>query len=259
MSRLRRFDPDELGNAGRDDRDDALAAGHWLDEAANLPPIAPSAGFGDRVMAALAAEPTPAPAGFLAPLRRRGFIRGFGASVRQAWSSVGAGRPLLVRAPALAYVLAVAIAGTSLAGVATVGVAGALGVFQPRPSQSAPPETPGPTLPPQPTTGPPPSDGPSGESEPPQVGESDDPAGSTEPSDDHGGDAGPGSSGSGSDDNSGPGSSGSGSGSDDSSGPSSTSGSGSDDGGSSSGSGSTPRPTDTPRPTGTPKPTETPH
>lgn len=235
MSGQRRLDSDELGSARQDELDAAMVAGRWLDDAVDRMTVTPGSAFADRVMGAIAGEPAPAPAGFLAPLRRRGVVFGFAASVRQAWASMGgAGRPLLVRAPALAYVLAVAIAGTSLAGVATLGVAGALGIFDARPSQTAPPQTPGPTPAPARTSQPTESPVPSGESAPPESGppsaspeESDDHEGSSGPdeSDDHGDNSGPGSSDSGSDD-----------------------GSGSDDA----------EPSDTPRPTGTPRPTESP-
>ena len=258
MSGPRRFDPVELGSDHDASLDEALEIARWLEAAADPtggPTVSPSTGFGDRVMAAIADEPSPAPAGFLAPLHRRGLLGGFVASIRQAWRSMGgAGRPMLVRAPALAYVLVVVIAGTSIAGVATVGVAGALGVFKPAPTLTPTPlpVLPGPTLAP-PETSPGLSEEPSAEPESPDPGESDDASGSPDGSDDHGGNSGPGSSGSGSgsDDNSGPGSSGSGS--DDSSG------SGSDDSGSGSGSTATPKPSATPRATGTPKPSETPH
>jgi uncharacterized membrane protein YgcG len=248
----RRFGPEDLGTDRSDELDDARTAAAWLDEAADVPDVSPSAGFGDRVMAALEGEPAPRPAGFLAPVRRLGLLGGFAASVRQAWTALGgSGRPVLARASALAYVLVVVIAGTSLAGVATVGLAGVLGVFDARPTQSAPPQTPGPTDPPARTELPTPHSAPptAGQTDEPSASpdESDDHEGSGEPesSDDHGGD----SSGSDSSD-SGSGDSSSGSndsGSDDSS--SGSSDSGSDD--SSSGSES--------EETGTPKPTETPH
>jgi hypothetical protein len=248
----RRFDPSDLGPGGGRESDEALSAGAWLDAAMLDVPVQPSRDFGDRVMAALATEPTPAPAGFLAPLRRRGYVAGFAASVRQAWASAfTGGRPAMVRASALAYVLAVAIAGTALAGAATIGVGSALGILGPSPTQSPAPVTPAPTNLAEPSgLQAPETNGPEASEEP---GESDAP-GAT---DDHGGNSGPGSS----DDHSGGDSSGPGSsdGSDDHSGPSGTS--GSDDSGSGSGSGSsetsTPRPSDTPRPTGTPKPTST--
>ncbi len=243
MTGPRSFDRNELGTDRPDELDHALTAAAWLDEAVDVTHVAPSAGFGDRVMAALTDEPAPSPAGFLAPVRRRGYVAGFVASFRQAWASVGGGgRPVLARASALAYVLAVVIAGTSLAGVATVGIAGALGILGPTATQTAAPNTLGPTTAPRPT------ELPSSISAPPATpGESEEPSespdasddhggsggGGAEPSDDHGDSSGPGSSGGDDGDHSGPGSSGS----------------GSDDSGSGSG---------TPRPTGTPEPTETP-
>jgi uncharacterized membrane protein YgcG len=245
--------PAELGTTDPADLAAALEAAHRLVGAIEEAPITSSGRFTDRVMAALAAEPSPAPTGFLAPLRRRGIVGGFGASVRQAWASIGApGRPTFARATALAYVLAIAIAGTSLAGAATITVAGALGLIGPHESQ--PTQTlPAQTLPPES------SEQPSAESEPPGPEESESPSvspdasddhggggGGPVPSDDHGGNSGPGSSaGSGSDDGSGGGGSGATA--------SPTGGGGSDD----SGGSSTPRPTQTPRPTETPKPTST--
>ena len=166
MTGGRRFDPTELGTDQPDELEDALAAAAWLGTAADIPAVAPSPAFTDRVMAALADEPAPSPVGFIVPLRRRGFLPGFAASVRQAWSSLGGGgRPFLARASALAYVLAVVVAGTSLAGVATIGVAGALGMLGPTATQSAAP-SPGPvTSPDQP-----PSPSPSIQSAPPTPG-----------------------------------------------------------------------------------------
>jgi hypothetical protein len=238
----RRFDLEELGGDAPGERDDAATAAAWLDAAMLDVPAHPTADFTDRVMTALEHEPTPAPGGFLAPVRRLGFLAGFVASVRQAWASASTGgRPAMVRASALAYVLAVALAGTALAGVATVGVGSALGIIGPSSTQTPMPATPGPTETSEPSgLEPPESTEPPGSTEP---GESlgpdatDDHGGGAgpEPSDDHGDNSGPGSSGSGSDDNSGPSSS-----------------SGSDDHG-----GETPGPTSTPRASGTPKPTQT--
>jgi hypothetical protein len=239
----RDLEPAEIGTTDPADLAAALETAHRLAGAIEEAPTTSGARFTDRVMAALAAEPSPAPTGFLAPLRRRGIIGGFGASVRQAWASIGApGRPTFARATALAYVLAVAIAGTSLAGAATITVAGALGLIGPHESQ--PTQTlPAQTLPPES------SERPSAESEPPGPEASESPSespgasddhggggGGLMPSDDHGGNSGPGSSGGGSDDASGGGGGG-----------------GTDDGGVSS----TPKPTQTPRPTETPRPTST--
>ena len=244
MTGPRRFDPTELGAGTPGELEGAAKGAEWLEASMLDVPVRPSPEFGDRVMAVLQGEPTPAPAGFLSPVRRRGLVSGFASSVRQAWASAfTSGRPAMVRASALAYVLAVAIAGTALAGAATIGVGNALGILGPTSTHTPAPATAAPTdlaepsgLEPPETTEPNGSEEP-GESESP--GASDDHGGSSGPdaSDDHGGG-----------DNSGPGSSG---GSDDHSGPDS-SGSGSDDH-----EGSTPRPSSTPHPSGTPKPTET--
>jgi uncharacterized membrane protein YgcG len=204
-------------------------------------PTSPGPVFSDRVMAALADEPVPSTTGFLAPLRRLGLVAGFAASVRQARVAMATGRPMLTRAAALAYVLAVAIAGTSLLGATTVGVAGALGILGPGPTPSPTPTIALPSPSPDTLQSPMPSLAPPSPDASNEPGES----GSPDASDDHGGGSGP----EPSDDHGG-------------SGGSDTSGSGtsgSDDGsGSSDGSG-TPRPTDTPRPTETLKPTQTPH
>ena len=229
MSGERRFGADELGPTQGSELDDAIEAVQALEGLADDTAVRTGPAFTDRVMAALADEPSPAAAGFLAPLRRRGLVTGFGESLRQAWASTRAGRPAFARAAALAYVLVVAIAGMSLAGAATFGAAGALGLLGPNATVSPSPE---PTLPPistpAPSVQPAPSVAPSESPEPSETAEpSDDHGGEgAEPSDDHSG------SGDGGDD----GSSGSGGGS----GPSATDDhSGSDDGsGSDSGSGS---------------------
>jgi hypothetical protein len=237
----RRLDPTELGPGGPAELDEALTTAAWLEGSMLDVPIRPGPDFAGRVMAALADEPTPGAAGFLVPLHRRGLVAGFLASVRQAWTAASTGgRPVAMRATALAYVLAVAVGGTALAGVATVGVGSALGIIGPS-TTATPPPTPAPTdiaeptgLP-SPMTAPPEPSREPGESEGPDA--TDDHGGSSGPvpSDDHGGSdsSGPGSSGSDSDDHSG-------------------SSSGSDDSAS-----ATPRPTGTPRPTDTPEPTQT--
>lgn len=250
----RTVDAAELGTTDAADLADALASARRIEAAIDDTVIAPGALFSDRVMAALADEPVPAPTGFLAPLRRRGVIAGFGASVKQAWASIGApGRPRLARGAALAYVLAIAIAGTSLAGAATITVAGALGIIGPHQAQ------PTPTLPAQ-MTSPEPSYRPSAESEPPGPEASNDPSSGPDATDDHGGGAQP------SDDHggssSGAGSIGGGGGGDDGS-ASGISGAGSatasptGGGGDDRGGSSTPQPSPTPRPTETPKPSST--
>jgi hypothetical protein len=242
----RGFDPGELGTARADEIEDALIAASRLRAATDDTSVRPSAGFAERVMTAIADEPAPSAVGFLAPLSRGGFRVGFGASVRQAWATAfGGGRPVFARATALAYVLAVAIAATSLAGVATVGIAGALNQLGPTPTQSKAPETPGPSIAPDATTEP------SEASEPPE------PAGSPEPSEspesagesEHPGDDGSGSGSSGS--------GGSGSGSHETARP--TSSGGGDDGSEPESSGSGSDKSDSESGSSTPKPSETPH
>jgi hypothetical protein len=198
MSGPFRLGSDELGQVDAADVEavrEALAA---LELAADEAAVVTGAAFTDRIMAALADEPSPAPTGFLLPIRRRGLLAGFAASVREAWASVGAGRPAFGRAAALAYVLVVAVAGTSVVGAATFGAAGALGLLGPQRSAEPSPEpsiapliTPEPTLvPPTPTSTP--SIEPSETPEGPES--SDDHGGGSgpEPSDDHGGNSGPG-------------------------------------------------------------------
>jgi hypothetical protein len=235
--------PDELGDG--DDRElrDALATGRALDASIDDVPMRVSEDFTRRVMTAVAREPVPGPVGFMTPLRRHGLLAGFGESVRQAWAAIGsAGMPSLARATALAYVLVVVIAGVALTGAATVGVGGALGLFDPTNRTPAPTATPTPSpelaLPtPGPQTAPLETAEPGESEEPSDDPEaSDDHGGSDEPDDDDGGNSGPGSSGDGDDD-------------------ASSGDSGSDDG---SGSGSDSG-TATPRPTETTKPSETPH
>jgi hypothetical protein len=236
----RNVHPEELGDADGMELQDALRVGNRLSDAMDDLPVTPGEDFSDRVMSALADEPTPGTTGFLAPLRRRGFPAGLTESVRQALAAVGSGRPVLGRSAALAYVLAVAIAGISLTGAATLGAAGALGLLgstatqSPQPTVAEPVPAPSPTSPPAipPTPAPSPN-----ASEPPDAPTPSPTESENEPegSDDRGGNDGPGGGGddSGSDD-SGSGSDDSGSGSDDSGSGSDHSGSGSDDSRSSS-------------------------
>ncbi|HTK44284.1 MAG TPA: hypothetical protein VL749_02880 [Patescibacteria group bacterium] len=220
------FGPEELGPTEGSELDDSLEAIRSLETVAADANVRTGTAFTDRVMAALANEPSPAPAGFLLPLQRRGLLAGFGQSVRQAWASIGAGRPTFARAAALAYVLVVAIAGTSLVGAATFGAAGALGLLGPHESvapspatTTAPVTTPAPPAEPAPTLEPAESPEPSETAEP----SDDHGGGGVEPSDDHsGGGAEP------SDDHSG----------------SDSGGDGSDDGSGGSGGGPRPSPTD---------------
>ena len=151
----RNVHPDELGEAEGMDLQDALRVGNRLVEAVDEVPMPADEDFVDNIMAALADEPTPGTTGFLVPLRRSG-IRGFRESFREAWASLGAGRPIVGRSAALAYVLAIAVAGVSLTGAAALGTAGALGLFSATPTESPAPPTPTPTVAP-PTVAPSPS------------------------------------------------------------------------------------------------------
>jgi len=200
-----RFDIDELGPTEGNELDDALEGVAALERVAEDVPVRAGTAFSDRVMAALAAEPLPGAAGFLLPLRLRGPFRGFTESVRQAWASIGNGRPAVARATALAYVLVVAIAGTSVVGAATFGAAGALGLLEPQhTSQPTPEPTVAPSLTPEPSDDSPEASEESEPSESPEAVEpSDDHGGGGEPqaSDDHGGNSGSGG-GSGGDDGS---------------------------------------------------------
>ena len=190
----RNVHPDELGDAQGMDLHDAIRVGNRLVESMDDVPVTTGEDFSERVMAALADEPTPGTTGFLVPLRRQGFLAGLGESVRQAWAAAGSGRPIIGRSAALAYVLAVAVAVVSLTGAATIGTAGALGLFDPRPTESptAPPPTTAPPTAPSPSI--PPTTAPSTDtSEPPAptptpTDTDDGPDGS----DDHGGNSGPG-------------------------------------------------------------------
>ena len=80
-----------------------MAAARELESLAAATDIAPGAGFSDRVMAAVAAEPTPRPMKAAASAARRGAVLGvlaaFGDLWRVAWTG---GRPLAARAPAMA-------------------------------------------------------------------------------------------------------------------------------------------------------------
>jgi hypothetical protein len=239
------FRPSELDGseqrAGDADLAGAYAIARELEASLPSESIGPSADFTDRVMAAVALEPAPRAAGFLAALRARPGLAGLATSVRAAWAVVGGGpgRPMRARGFALAYVLAVLVIGTSLTGVAAYGAAGALGLFDadasPTPSVQetvAPSTTPAPSASPSPTVTPSPS--PTESVEPTksvEPSESVEPSGSSEPeeSDDHGGDS--------------PGAS--------------------DDGASSPEPSlddeSAAEPSDTPRPSDTPKPSQTPN
>jgi hypothetical protein len=146
-----RFGPEELDDVAGI-RPDELAAetrlARDLESVAARGTVGLTAGFADRVMAAVAAEPVPAPMRAAGAALRRGALVGVLASVRDAWRvTFSGGFPVAVRAQALALVLVVA----GLAGGTGLAAAGAAGLFEGNHA------TPGPSLvAPTPPRGPPP-------------------------------------------------------------------------------------------------------
>lgn len=199
----RRFDPSELGGGEDAELAGIFATARDLESFAATETLAPTAGFEDRVMAAIAGEPRP------------GVIvaGGFMATLRQAWRTASSGgRPLVLRGQAFALLLIVALAVGSLGSVAVIGSARLLlpdGLPPPTVLSSPPPSLNESTPSPSPSRSPSPSPSPTVTPSPTETVE---PSGT----DDHGG-----SSGSGSGNGSGSGSS---SGGDDSSGSGGTSG-----------------------------------
>lgn len=173
-----RFDPTELAPSDGASPSDAELAqatriGRELERYRGASEVRPSAEFADRVMAAVAAEPPPVAAGWLRGWRPASAL----ASFRDAWRVAvgGPGRPMSVRAGALAYVLIAVIGLTAIGGAAAFGVAGALGVFDasPSPSPSLPPPSALPSPSPAPVTPTP--------SIEPSPGASEEPTNSTDP------------------------------------------------------------------------------
>ncbi len=160
---IRRFDPSELVAPGEPalpvaEQADALLAARDLETLAANDLIRPTEGFEDRVMAAIATEPAPRLVVRPASAVRGGRLGAFLIAVRESWgvASTG-GRPLAVRAQALAFVVLVVVAAGSMTTVAAVGVGSLLAnrgpaatdappSIQPAPTESAEPsETPAPT------------------------------------------------------------------------------------------------------------------
>ena len=88
----RRFDPSELDLDLDPEAAELVATARDLESYASTGLVTPTVGFEDRVMAAIADEPMPRPAG-----------RGLIATARDAWAiAFGPGRPVLLRAQAFA-------------------------------------------------------------------------------------------------------------------------------------------------------------
>ncbi|MEK6719585.1 MAG: hypothetical protein AABZ33_02810 [Chloroflexota bacterium] len=169
------LDDESAGYGAGSDRRNALEMGRELESAAVLDPIQPTPGFVDSVLAAIAQEPAPRAAIAIGtPLRESG-IGGIVASVRAAFAmvSLGAGRPIMARAAALAYLVAVGALGLTLGGGAVLGTAGALGLLD-SPPPSSPIVLPSPSSSPEPSASPTPAPSPSA---------SPSPSGTVEPSD----------------------------------------------------------------------------
>ena len=173
------FGPHELDDPAISERPDekdlaeALAVGKQLELIASGRPMRPSAGFEDRVWAAISAEPVPAPATAAREALRRHSPRGLVLSLADARRvAFGANRPWRARSRAAVLLLAAMLVIGSLGGAAAVG---ALSLLAPAPAVVTPPSvTPEPTLP-SPSL-PEPSPSPSAdESESPEPGESEGP------------------------------------------------------------------------------------
>jgi uncharacterized membrane protein YgcG len=141
-----RFHPSELDIALDADSAELLATARDIEAYAHGTTVAPSVGFEDRVMAAIANEPMPRPS------TRLGFV----AFVRDAWAAAfGAGRPLAVRAQGLALLLLLAVAIGSVGSVVAVGAGRLLAQQGPTPSPVLP--SPSPSVSPSPSPSPSPT------------------------------------------------------------------------------------------------------
>jgi hypothetical protein len=144
MNGPRRFNPSELlggseAPASEAELADAFATARVLESHASADRIGPSEGFEDRVMAAIATEPAPRVVLRPGPAVRGGRPAAFLIALRDAWAiATGQGRPMVVRAQALGFLLLVVVAIGSLGTVTAVGV-GSLLQPQPTPVSSVAP------------------------------------------------------------------------------------------------------------------------
>ena len=125
---IRRFDPSELAGGGDPEPStaelaDALAVARELESLTAEPGIRPTAGFEDRVMAAIATEPAPR-----LVIRPGSAVRGGRAgalllAIRDSWGiATSGGRPMAMRAQALAFVFLAVVAVGALTGVGAMTV-----------------------------------------------------------------------------------------------------------------------------------------
>lgn len=201
----RRFHPSEVQpDTGRGPSDadvaQAVIAARELEALAGLDTAGPTVGFEDRVMTAIAAETAPRLVMRSGQAMRGGFVAALLLSVRDAWRvTTGSGRPIAIRAQAMAFVLLVVLATGSFSTVIAVGAASFLSAG-PSPTPSLPDRTTNPAvLPTQsptdgltPTTTPSPSPIVDGSAEPTETAEpaetaepteTDEAGGTTEPRD----------------------------------------------------------------------------
>src|SRR3954454_15830296 len=171
---MRRFDSAELREPGEPapsqaEQADLLIAGRELEAAATATEaIRPTEGFEDRVMAAIALEPSPRVVIRPGSAVRGGRPAALLLAIRDAWGiATTGGRPWAVRGQALAFLLLVVIAAGTLTTAAGVSVGALLG-----PNQSpAPSVQPGPTIGPTPTATPSPTIAPTPTAEPTETPE----------------------------------------------------------------------------------------
>lgn len=153
----RRFDPSEVRpdtGAGPSDTElaQAMLAARELESLSARDAAGPTVGFEDRVMVAIASEAAPRLIVRPGHSVRGGLPAAFLASVRDAWRiAVGGGRPLVIRAQAVAFVLLVTLAFGSISVFAAVGASNLLA------GPSLSPNTPAPTVSPDPASSPSPT------------------------------------------------------------------------------------------------------
>lgn len=124
-----RFDPSELRDHRTSHQSEAelagaLAVARELEALASATGIRPTEGFEDRVMQAVATEPVPRVVVRPASAVRGGRPAAFLLALRDAWGvATTGGRPIAIRAQALAFValLLLAVGSLTTAGVVTVG------------------------------------------------------------------------------------------------------------------------------------------
>ena len=167
----RGFGPDDLppsSEVAAPEIATSLGVGRQLDAFAGAERIEPRADFTARVMTAIAAEPAPQPAAVAGDALRRGRPLALVAALGDAWRvAFSGGRPVAVRAQALAFVLVASIAIGSIGGLIGVGASGLFNRSDsgptpgPSPAMPSPSPTISPSISPSPTPTPTPTPTPS--------------------------------------------------------------------------------------------------